>query len=115
MNKFFRENRNIILAFLLSFLAVYGLTLTIRDTGSAIGCLCIYIPATLIFIGMWLGMKNGFSWVYALGVILIFIPAIWTRFNTSAWVYAPIYGVLALVGNLLGSDIRIIRSRKKKL
>jgi len=103
------------MAFILSFLVIYLFPLTIKGEESAISCLLLYIPAALLFIGMWLGIKEGFFWQYALGAALLFVPTVWLYFNTSAWVYAPAYGILSLIGNLLGSGVRLFRERKKEL
>jgi len=115
MNKLSPEYSRLAVTFLLSFLVIYLFPLTIRDTGSAMNCLLIEIPAAVLLIGMWLGIKQGFYWQYALGAALLFIPTVWLYYNISALGYAPAYGVMALVGNLLGSGLRTIRTRRKKL
>lgn len=90
-------------AMLLNF---YLFPLFMADTGSAMIILLNLIPAVCFAISTAYGMKYGFHPVYAVIVAILFIPSMFIYYNTSAWVYIPGYGIIALLGNLFSLLLR---------
>lgn len=101
----------VIAAGLLFLAAFYLLPLLIRDTGSGMIVLLLLIPILCFVGGLLYGLFSGISWLLPIGVAAAFIPAILLYMNSSAMVYSPVFGVIALVGNLIGGLIR--RAMKK--
>ncbi len=83
-------------------IAFYLLPNLIKDTGSGILMLLIVIPLTCFLTGLIFGIKNSFEWYFPVLVGLLFIPSIFIYYNESALIYAPVYGVLTLVGEIIG-------------
>ena len=48
------------------------------------------------------GVRQGFSLLPAVTALVLFAPTIFIHYNTTAWVYAPAYGVIVLIGNTIG-------------
>ena len=88
---------------LITALSFYVLPLLIKDTGSAMVLLLVLIPAICLVCALLCGWMEGFFWPYAVIVAVLFIPTMFLYYNSSAVVYILAYGVIALVGNLLGS------------
>lgn len=80
----------------------YVLPLLIQDTGAAMMILLVIIPLLCLVCSITYGIKQGFHLLYAAMAALLFIPSIFIYYNTSAWVYVLIYGVVALIGNGIG-------------
>lgn len=94
------------LPFLIVILACfYLLPLLIQDTGSGMLILLIVTPLLCFVCSLLYGTKKAFSPLYALIVALLFVPAIFIFYNSSAWIYAPAYGAIALLGGAAGSHI----------
>jgi uncharacterized membrane protein len=87
---------------LVNIAAFYILPMIIRDMGTALLVLLVAIPLICFATAIVFGVKNSFNWIYSLVVALLFVPTIFIYYNESAAFYAAIYGVLALVGNLIG-------------
>jgi hypothetical protein len=49
------------------------------------------------------GLKYSFNILCPIVVAILFLPAIFIFFNSTAWVYAVVYGVIALIGNAIGT------------
>lgn len=49
------------------------------------------------------GRKNGFSIPFAILCGLLFLPTLSFHFNFTAWIYAPFYGSLVLMGSFFGN------------
>ena len=81
--------------------AFYLLPLLIRDTGSAMVVLLVALPVLCFFVAFAYGVKNRFHWVFPLLCGVLFVPSVFIFYNVSALPYALIYGVIALVGNLI--------------
>lgn len=88
---------------LVMILGFYLLPLVIRDTGTAMLILLAVIPLICFVCACIYGMKNLFSPYYALAVTVLFLPSVFIFYNVSAWVYAVGYGVVAVLGNLVGA------------
>lgn len=91
-------------AFAAAILAIfYLLPLLVRDTGSAMVVLLCLMPL-LCFAAAWLAGRWGvFHWLWALAAALAFLPALPLYYNGSAWVYAPAYGLIVLLGGVVGA------------
>lgn len=97
---------------LINIVLFYILPLLITDTGSAMSVLLVILPLSCLFVAVIYGSLNSFYIAYPLLVALAFIPTIWIFFNESAWVYIPVYGGIALIGNLIGAGVYKYRSSK---
>ena len=49
------------------------------------------------------GRKHGFSIPFAVLCGLLFLPNLYIHFNYTAWIYAPFYGFLILMGSFFGN------------
>ena len=81
----------------------YLLPFLIRDTGSGMVMLLGVIPLICFVCSILYGIKYSFHWYYALIVAVIFAPTILIFYNSTAWVYIVGYGVVALLGNAVGT------------
>lgn len=81
----------------------YLLPLLIKDTGTAMLLLLVIMPLICFVCSCVYGVKHSYSLFYALIVAALFVPSIYVFYNSSAWVYALAYGIIALVGNLGGA------------
>lgn len=87
--------------------AVYNLLpLGIADTGAAMMILLILLPIVTLIASGFVGVKHGFTWLWPVLAGVLFVPAIFLYMNSSAWVYAPGFAVLALIGMWIGNLIR---------
>ena len=87
-------------------LTFYVLPKLISDTGSAMFVLLSLLPLICFSASIHYGYRHGFNILYPILVVLLFAPTIWIYYNSSAWVYAPAYAVLALIGAVLGNSLR---------
>lgn len=95
---------------LIIMLAFYGLPFINRESGMV--TLLILFPLVCLLSAVVYGVKHSFSLVYSILVMALFIPTIFIFYNETASFYIGAYGVISLVGNLLGSFIRKIYNRK---
>ena len=91
-------------------LTFYGLPLIDRESGMLI--LLILFPLVCFLVALVYDVKQSFSLVYSILVMVLFIPTIFIFYNETANFYIGVYGVISIVGNLLGSFIRKIDNRK---
>ena len=91
-------------------LAFYGLPFIDQESGML--TLLILFPLLCLLSAFVYGVKHSFSLVYSILVMALFIPTIYIYYNETATFYIVVYGVISLVGNLLGSFIRKIYIRK---
>ena len=94
---------------LIIMLAFYGLPFINRESGMV--TLLILFPLVCLLSAVVYGVKHSFSSVYSILVMALFIPTIFIFYNETASFYIGAYGVISLVGNLLGSFIRKIYNR----
>ena len=87
-------------------LAFYALPVLINDTGSGIFFLLILIPIICFLTSIIYGIRHSFNLIFLLIIMALFIPTIFIFYNESAAVYVLIYGIIATIGNLLGSLIK---------
>ncbi|MEG0230236.1 MAG: hypothetical protein RR640_06495, partial [Oscillospiraceae bacterium] len=71
-------------------------------TSTAMFIMLIGIPIICLVTSIAFGAKNSFNVIYCILVMLLFIPSIFIFYNDTAWVYALEYGIIALVGNIIG-------------
>lgn len=92
---------------MLSYLIVlalnyYALPFLITDTGMGIFMLLGVIPLISMVCAFICGVRQGFHWLFVLCGMALFIPSIWIFYNSSAWFYVVVYGIILLIGNTLG-------------
>ncbi len=92
--------------FFINILAFYALPWLIHDTGTAMGIMLIIFPAICLMTALFYGIKQGFHWLYAVVISLLFLPSVFLIYNESAMFYTYAYGMLALVGNLIGACMK---------
>ncbi len=88
--------------FIVNVLSFYLLPLVIKDTGTAIFVLLVATPAICLISSLFYGVLNGFYWLYPTAIAILFVPTIFIFYNYTAWIYIIAYGVIAIVGNLIG-------------
>ncbi len=88
--------------FVINLACLYLLPLLIRDTGSGIAVLAAYLPVITVACSLSAATKAGFVWAYPIAIALLFLPSIFLFYNSSAWVYALLYGFIALIGCFFG-------------
>ena len=87
-------------------LAFYVLPVLINDTGTGIFFLLILTPIICFVTSIIYGIRHSFNLIFLLLIMALFIPTIFIFYNESAAVYVLIYGIIAAIGNLLGSLIK---------
>ena len=87
-------------------LAFYVLPAFINDTGTGIFFLIILTPIICFVTSIIYGIRHSFNLIFLLIIMALFIPTIFIFYNESAAVYVLIYGIIAAIGNLLGSLIK---------
>ena len=87
-------------------LAFYVLPAFINDTGTGIFFLLILTPIICFITSIIYGIRHSFNLIFLLIIMILFIPTIFIFYNESAAVYVLIYGIIAAIGNLLGSLIK---------
>lgn len=81
----------------------YIFPMLIKNTGGGMLILLFIIPLICFITSLVYGIKNGFNLIYFILVMLIFTPTIFIFYNETAYIYIFVYGVIALIGNLIGS------------
>ena len=87
-------------------LAFYVLPAFINDTGTGIFFLIILTPIICFVTSIIYGIRHSFNLIFLLIIMILFIPTIFIFYNESAAVYVLIYGIIATIGDLLGSLIK---------
>ncbi|MCR8967053.1 hypothetical protein [Streptococcus zalophi] len=82
--------------------------LLIQDTGSAIFILLIILPLFVFIVSEIYTVKNGFKWYFPIVVGLLWIPNIFLL-NDSAAFYIVFYGIISLIGQIIGIVIKIFK------
>lgn len=88
---------------ILMCITFYLFPLLIQNTGMGMLVLLILMPLICFVCSLLFGMKNSFQPLFSLLLTIIFIPSIFIYYNSSALIYAFIYGLLSLLGLFLGS------------
>lgn len=97
-----KTNLKMIPYLLVVIVAFYVLPMVIQDTGSAMAVLLVAIPLICFAAAIVFGVRNALNWIYPLAVALLFVPTIFIYYNESAAFYSVVYGIISLVGNLIG-------------
>lgn len=84
----------------------YLMPFFIRDTGSGMMMLLLIMPLICLITAAVHSLKTGEIIMFAILSGVLFVPEIFIFFNESAWVYAPAYAVIALIGGLIGKTLR---------
>ena len=92
-------------------LVFYVLPLAIIDTGSGMFFLLLVFPILTFIASIVYGAKNGFRFYFPLLTTLLFVPSVYIHYNSSANIYAVGYGVIALIGVLIGAFFHKIRTK----
>lgn len=58
------------------------------------------------------GLRMGFNILYSILVVILFVPTVFIFYNSSALIYAVIFGFVSLFGNILGNLFRKIKNSK---
>lgn len=85
-----------------NIIAFYLLPIMINDTGSAMSIMLLVIPSICLLTSIVYGIKNSFNLVYPFTVAILFLPTILIYYNSTASAYILGYGIIALIGNLIG-------------
>lgn len=80
----------------------YLLPFLAKDTGAAMVLMLCVMPVIALITGLLYGVRQGFSLPLAAAALVLFAPTIWIHYNATAWVYAPAYAGIVLIGNALG-------------
>ena len=80
----------------------YLLPFLAKDTGTAMLLMLCVMPLAALVSGIIYGVRNGFQIALSIAALLLFIPTVFIHYNSSAWVYAPAYAVIVLVGTGIG-------------
>ena len=77
--------------------------------------LFVVSPLTCLVCSIFFGRKHSFSVLFPLLVVVWFLPVVFVFYNSTAWVYALVYGLLALLGNAIGvTEARRVAELQKK-
>ena len=101
-----KKIREMSLYWIVIILAFYVLPAFINDTGIGIFFLLILTPIICFVTSIIYGIRHSFNLIFLLLIMALFIPTIFIFYNESAAVYVLIYGIIATIGNLLGSLIK---------
>ena len=88
--------------FLAVIAAYYLLPLFGKDTGSFMLILLVLMPIVCFASAFWYGIKRGLALTFPLIIAILFVPSVFLFYNYTAWVYAVVYGIIGLIGNLAG-------------
>lgn len=80
----------------------YLLPFLMSDTGTAMVLMLCVMPCIALSSGVIYGVRNGFNGMLSIAAFLLFIPTIFIHYNSSAWIYAPVYAVIVLAGTGAG-------------
>ena len=80
----------------------YLLPLFMKNTGTAMLLMLFVMPFASFVTAVIYGMRRGFSPLLSLLARLLFIPAVFIYFNSSAWVYAVFHAAAVFAGTALG-------------
>lgn len=99
------DYRNMVNYLFADALLYYLLPLLIRDTGSGMFVLLVAMPLGLLIVSILYGRKYKMHFGYIVLAALLFVPAVFLYYNATALIYVNFCGILALIGNLIGSGM----------
>ncbi|MEG0077336.1 hypothetical protein [Anaerorhabdus sp.] len=95
-----REYIPYLFAFVFTF---YGCPLFIGDTGTAMLILLMVVPFFILIASIMFGMtKKRIDIPFLILLEVCFIPSIFIYMNSSALIYTVFYGVLCIIGQVIG-------------
>ncbi len=100
------EFKKMTIYFLASATSFYLFPLLGNSTGSFMVILLVIIPLTCFAISFIYGFKNGWNLFFSLAIGILFIPAIFIHFNSTAWVYVVAYSTISLAGVFVGKTLK---------
>lgn len=111
MKKTFKD---MILYLIIIIILFYLLPFSMKDTGSAMSLLLIFIPAGCFITSLIYGIRHSFNILFVASVFILFLPTILIFYNQSATFYSYIYGAITAIGNGIGAVIynRLNKSNK---
>lgn len=83
----------------------YLLPIWAKDTGTFMVLLLALTPFICFSASLLWGMKAGRDWYFPIFVGVMYIPAIFIFYNSSAWIYSIVFGLCSLAGILMGNYI----------
>lgn len=90
---------------LIMIISYYLLPLMVKDTGSGMVVLLVALPIISLICALIYGLKNGFQPLFSILLMVLFIPSVFLLYNSSAMIYAFLYGGLSFVGMFLGVQL----------
>ncbi len=87
-------------------LTFYLFPFIVKDTTTAMLLMLIVFPLICLITSFIYGLRQQFSWSYSIIVTILFLPTLLIFYNYTAWVYIMIYGIISLMGNLIGSKLK---------
>lgn len=90
---------------LIIVISFYLLPLIIKDTGTGMLVLLVALPIISLTCSLMYGLKNGFQPLFSILLMTLYIPSVFLIYNSSAMIYALIYGMLSFVGMFIGFQI----------
>jgi hypothetical protein len=91
--------------YLLTLLADFyllPLLLMLDKSGGEMFLMLIAIPAICLVCSAVYGIKHSFHILYPAMAAVLFVPSVFIFYNWTAWSYAVVYGLIALIGNAIG-------------
>lgn len=82
--------------------AFYVLPWFARNTGAAMLLMLFIIPLVSFVCAVIYGIRHGFDFLFPIMTIILFAPTILIYYNSSAWLYIVVYGVIAFAGIGIG-------------
>lgn len=79
----------------------------ISDTGTAMLLMLCVMPCAAFSCGVIYGLREGFGLTLSAAALVLFIPAVFIHYNSSAWIYAPVYAAVVLAGTGVGKAFRM--------
>lgn len=86
--------------------AYYLLPLLGNSTGSFMLILLVVLPLICLTVSFVYGIKNGWNLFFPIAIGVLFIPAIFIYFNSTAWVYFFGFSIISAVGIFIGKTIK---------
>lgn len=88
---------------ILMCISFYLFPILIQNTGMGMLILLIFMPLICFVCSFLFGLKHSFQPLFSILLSVLFIPSIFIYYNSSALIYALIYGLLSLLGLFLGA------------
>lgn len=76
-----------------------------KNTGAAMVLMLCLMPLITLGSAIIYGIRNGVSPILPILTCFLFLPTVFIYYNSSAWIYAVIYAVIALAGMAIGKSL----------